>query len=392
MKKVKPWIVLLLAICFVCSCFAVQASDGEGESTPTEGPASDFTLDARGALLMEASTGTVLFEQNADAAYSPASVTKIMTLLLVMEAVESGKITLDAKVPVSELAASMGGSQVFLEVGEEMTVRDMIKCTVIASANDAAVALAEYVAGSEGAFVAEMNRRAEELGMKNTHFENVTGLDDTTVNHMTSARDIAIMSQALIAHELILEFSSIWMDTIRDGAFTLTNTNRLIRFYQGANGLKTGSTEKAKFCISATAKRGEMTLIAVIMGAPTRDIRNDAAKKLLDYGFANYALYRAPGEETGSLPVKGGRSETCRISRQPFSCVVKKHELAQVKAVMTCPEYLYPGIKQGDVIGGVRYMVGENELGRSDICAEENVLRVSYLQVVLNLLRRLVFS
>ncbi|MBO6019990.1 MAG: D-alanyl-D-alanine carboxypeptidase, partial [Clostridia bacterium] len=218
-------------------------------------------IDARGAILIEASTGTVLFEQNADEAFPPASVTKVMTLLLVMEALDSGRFTMSDPVPVSEHAASMGGSQVFLSPGESLTVEEMIKCAVISSANDAAVALAEFVSGSEEAFVSEMNRRASELGMKNARFENVTGLDDSTVDHRCSARDVAIMSRELISHKEILKYSSTWMDSIRGGEFTLSNTNRLIRFYPGATGLKTGSTAKAKFCLTATAERNGMTLV-----------------------------------------------------------------------------------------------------------------------------------
>ena len=214
-----------------------------------------------------------------------------MTLTLVMEAVDSGKIRMDDVVTASAHAASMGGTQVFLEVGEQMSVEDLLKSVIIASANDAAVVLAEAIAGSEESFVAMMNVRAAELGMENTHFENTNGLDDTVTNHVTSARDIAIMSRELIRHEKILQYSSIWMDTVRNGEFGLTNTNRLVRFYRGATGLKTGSTSKAKFCMSATAKRDGMHLIAVIMGAETKDIRNTEATKLLDWGFANYSLY-----------------------------------------------------------------------------------------------------
>ena len=208
----------------------------------------------------------MLYEENADQALPPASVTKIMTLLLVMEAIDGGSITLNDTVQVSENAASMGGSQVFLEPGETMSVEELLKCVIVASANDASVALAEFVAGSEEAFVARMNERAGQLGMQNTHFENTNGLDDTTTEHLTSARDIAIMSAELIRHPKILDYSSIWMDSIRNGSFGLTNTNRLIRFYRGANGLKTGSTSRAGFCISASALRDGMQLIAVVMG------------------------------------------------------------------------------------------------------------------------------
>ena len=268
--------------------------------------AAEMQFDAKSVILVEASTGKVLYENNADEALPPASVTKVMTLLLVMEAIDDGKISLDDMVPVSNNAASMGGSQVYLEPGEQMSVDEMIKCVVVSSANDAAVALAEFVAGSEEIFVEKMNERAKELGMVNSTFENTNGLDDTVSNHLTSARDIAIMSRELIKHPKILEYSSIWMDTIRNGAFTLTNTNRLIRFYNGANGLKTGSTSKAGFCISATALRDNMQLIAVVMGAPNRDTRNEIAKKLLDYGFANYTVASWDAAELEPIKLLGG--------------------------------------------------------------------------------------
>ncbi|MGN1347111.1 MAG: D-alanyl-D-alanine carboxypeptidase family protein, partial [Eubacteriales bacterium] len=226
-----------------------------------------FDVNADSAVLMDTATGTVLYAKNADRALPPASVTKIMTLLLFMEEVDAGNISLEEEITVSEYAASMGGSQVYLEPGETMKAEEMLKCVIIASANDAAVALAEKVAGSEEAFVNRMNERAAELGMNNTHFENVTGLDDDTTKHLSSAYDIALMSRELLKHETITKYSTIWMDSIRDGAFGLTNTNRLIRFYNGATGLKTGSTSKAGFCISATAKRDGLHLIAVIMGA-----------------------------------------------------------------------------------------------------------------------------
>ncbi|MGM9609888.1 MAG: D-alanyl-D-alanine carboxypeptidase family protein [Eubacteriales bacterium] len=265
---------------------------GTGETDVDTVP--DMGLTCGAAVLMEASSGTVLYRMNESDELPPASVTKIMTLLLVMEALEAGNLALTDTVTISGYAASMGGSQVFLEEGEQMSVEDLIKCTVIASANDAAVALAEQVMGSETAFVERMNQRAAELGLTGAHFENVTGLDDDTENHVMSAMDIAVISRELIRHPLILEYSSVWMDTIRDGAFTLTNTNRLIRFYQGATGLKTGSTEKAKFCITATAERNGMTLIAVIMTAPSRDDRNSDAKKLFDWVFCESTDFSAP--------------------------------------------------------------------------------------------------
>lgn len=338
-------------------------------------------LDAKSALLMEAETGEVLYEMNADESLPPASVTKIMTLLLVMEAVDGGSISLGDSVSVSENAAGMGGSQVFLSPGEQMSVETLVKCTVISSANDAAVALAEYVCGSEEAFVARMNERAAELGMNSTHFENATGLDDTTINHVTSARDIAIMSAQLMRHEKILEFSSTWMDSIRDGAFTLTNTNRLVRFYDGATGLKTGSTSKAGYCMSATAKRGELHLIAVIMGASSRDARNASAKKLLDIGFAGKALFRCAGGELEPIPVHGSIGGSVVPVVQPFSRVIEKGQDGKVTTEYELPEFLGTPVAQGQVIGRAVFSADGNVIGESEITASNAVDAASFFDV-----------
>lgn len=343
---------------------------------------NSFTIDALSGILMEASTGKVLFEQDADKALPPASVTKIMTLLLVMEAVDGGSVSLDDIVTASAHASSMGGSQIYLKEGEQMTVSDMIKSVVISSANDAAVALAEHIAGSEETFVAKMNEKAAALGMKNTHFENTNGLDDTAQNHLTSARDIALMSAELITkHPKVLEYSSIWMDSVRGGTFGLTNTNRLIRFYRGANGLKTGSTSKAKFCISATAERDGMTLIAVVMGSPTRDIRNAEASKMLDYGFANYALYRLEKEDMGEIKVLGGTAQSCKISHGELSAVVESEKKGSIEIVTELPESAAAPIKSGDVVGTIRIMSDDTEIGKTDIVADEDVGKISYFGV-----------
>lgn len=338
-------------------------------------------LDAKSALLMEAETGEVLYEMNADESLPPASVTKIMTLLLVMEAVDGGSISLEDNVSVSEKAAGMGGSQVFLSSGEQMSVETLIKCTVISSANDAAVALAEYVCGSEEAFVARMNERAAELEMNSTHFENATGLDDTTVNHVTSARDIAIMSAQLMRHDKILEFSSTWMDSIRDGAFTLTNTNRLVRFYDGATGLKTGSTSKAGFCMSATAKRGELHLIAVIMGASSRDARNTSAKKLLDIGFASKALFRSERTQLDPIPVHGSLGGSVTLLAQPFIRVIEKGQDGRITTEYELPEYLDAPVETGQVIGRAIYSAEGNIIGESDITASGSIMAASFFDV-----------
>ena len=343
----------------------------------------DTKYDCKSAILIEASTGKVLYEQNADEALPPASVTKIMTLLIVMEAIEEGKIALTDMVSASAHACSMGGSQIYLEEGEQMSVEELIKSVLIASANDAAVVLAEHVAGSEEAFVALMNKRAEELGLKNTHFENTNGLDDTVENHVTSARDIAVMSAKLLAYPKVTEYSSIWMDTIRNGEFGLTNTNRLVRFYKGANGLKTGSTSKAKFCISASAERDGMTLICVVMAAPTRDIRNNIATKLLDYGFANYAIYHAPRVEIEPISISGGVENICRVKANDFSAVVNKGDISKITSKTEVLEKVSAPVREGDKLGYISYYNGEELIGKADIVSEENIEAINFLELLL---------
>ncbi len=384
----KRGFALLFAILFsVIGCVPAFASAKEdAELTPTV-----FTepLDAKSVILIEAQSGKVLYEENADEALPPASVTKVMTMLLTMEAIDSGMIRLDDTVSVSEKAASMGGSQVYLKVGEQMSVEDLLKSVVIASANDAAVALAEFIAGSESAFVARMNERAKELGMKNTAFENTNGLDDTTTSHLISARDIAIMSRELIVnHPKILEYTSIWMDTIRDGAFTLSNTNRLIRFYEGANGLKTGSTARAKFCISAAAKRNGMQLIAVVMAAPSRDTRNEIAKQLLDYGFANYTYHTFPGATLEPIPLTQSLQSACPIQYGDFSVTVEKAKLPKIEQKITLPQSVSAPVKVGDQIGKVTYLLDGEVIGEVDIVCAQSVDRVGYFSVLSQMLRR----
>lgn len=367
-----------LALCLVFTPVSVQCAE---EAT------MPFDVDARSAVLMDAETGSVLYEKNATEALPPASVTKVMTLLLVMEAIDGGRLNLSDTVSISEYAASMGGSQVYLEPGEQMSVEDLLKSVVVSSANDAAVALAETVAGSEEAFVSQMNARAAELGMKSTVFENVTGLDDDTVHHLTSALDIALMSRELLTHESILNYTSIWMDTIRNGAFGLSNTNRLIRFYSGATGLKTGSTAKAGFCISATARRDGFHLIAVIMGSPTRDTRNEMAKKLLDWGFANYTVYRNPASELGSVRVPGGVREQCRVGYGAFTHLMKKGNERDVVYEIQLPDEIPAPIRCGDTVGRVIYRLGKETIGESAVTALEDVEKISFAGLLSRMLR-----
>ncbi len=378
--KIKLMAVILCVILMFASLpiFVYSENDSIGVNA--------LELNCVSAVLMEASTGKVLYEKNADEALPPASVTKIMTLLLVMEAIDSGTLKWDDTVTASAHATSMGGSQIYLKEGEQMTVEDMVKSVVIASANDAAVALAEHIAGSEEVFVSRMNERAKQLGMNNTKFENTNGLDDTAENHVTSARDIAIMSRELIKHEKVLEYSSTWMDSVRNGAFGLTNTNRLVRFYRGCTGLKTGSTSKAKFCISATAKRDGMSLIAVIMASPTRDERNNAAKTLLDWGYANYELYQSDISIPQSIGVLGGETEICRINKESVSIVLPKGSSAKIKAEINIPQNIKAPVGAGQVVGNVKYMLGNDVVGEAAVYSERGVGRIGFFGLIKNFL------
>ena len=389
----KTLVFLLLFIFTINSALSVISyAEAKTKTNDYELTDADFSVNANSAILMEAETGTVLFSQNENAAASPASVTKIMTLLLVMEAIEDGRISLSDITSISSHAASMGGSQVFLREGERMSVEDLIKCTVIASANDAAVALAELVYGSEESFVKNMNTKALELGLKNTNFENVTGLDDTVTNHVSSALDIAIMSRELIKHPLITKYSSCWQDTIRNGEFTLTNTNRLVRFYDGCNGLKTGSTDKAGFCISTTAMRGNLQLIAVVMGAETRDVRNEIARNLLDFGFSNFALFSQEEKELGTIPIMRGTEDNLSIYMEKFSTVINKADSKSIASVYEIPDSVEAPINKGNVIGKVRFEVKGKILGTCDVLANQDVERINFFGIFEKLLKTVIMG
>lgn len=338
MKKV---ICFFICVCFMMHSVAVFA---EGNT--------DLGLNAKSAILMEESTGNILYESNPDERLPIASVTKVMTMLLIMEAVDSGKISLDDMVTVSENAMSYGGSTMFLETGEQLTVNDMLKGIAVASANDGCVAMAEHLAGSESAFVDMMNEKAKELGMENTHFMNTNGLDED--DHYSSARDVAIMSRELMKHETIFNYTSIWMDTLRGGKFQLANTNKLIRFYDGANGLKTGSTSKALCCLSAAAKRNDMQLIAVVLGAPTSAERFASAKSLLDYGFANYAVNTqiTAGDEVQKIAVENGvDKEVGVVAGDSCSTLVKKGQEDNITKEIKIDETITAPIEAGQKIG-----------------------------------------
>lgn len=370
-------IVILVATTFVSSISAIEIKE------------TNIDLNVKSAVLMDASTGTILYSQNAEESLPPASVTKVMTLLLVFEAIEKGTLSYEDTLTVSENAASMGGSQVFLEPGEEMKVEDLLKSVIIASANDAALTLAEHVAGSEEAFVDMMNKRAEELSMKSTHFENVTGLDDDVVNHVTSAKDIAIMSSELLKYDKVSEYATIWMDTIRNGEFGLTNTNRLIRYYKGITGLKTGYTSKAGYCISSSAKRNDLHLIAVIMGAESSKERNDAATKLLDYGFANYSIYKNINIPDESIDLYGGEKDSVKIKYEDFSTLLNKGSNNKVEKEIQLNEYLIAPVKKNEVVGKVIYKIDGVSIGESEIICQETVDKISFFKYLLKILKNI---
>ena len=389
----RRFVALLLIFTFLftgsmSTVFASDMEDGFVDSGSNVGAEIEdvdvegLNVNAKSAILIEASTGEILYSYNSSEALPPASVTKIMTLLLVAEAIGEGRIKLEDEITVSENATSMGGSQIFLGEGEKFTVEELLKSTVIASANDAAVALAEHVGGSEGHFVSMMNKRAKELGMTSTSFENCTGLDDTTSNHVTSAYDIAVMSRELIKHDIILKYSNVWQDEIRGGEFILTNTNRLVRYYQGCTGLKTGSTDKAGFCVSATAKRNGMHLIAVIMGAPTRDDRNNAARALLDYGFAAYGLYCDEPMALERVPVYKGTPEELTVYSNGFTCLLPKSELALVEKNYIIPEFITGVHPSGTKVGEIVYSVSGKEIGRAEIIIRDEIHAVGFFDIL----------
>ena len=347
--------------------------------------AAQLQTAGKSAALMDVATGTLLYESDSHARLAPASVTKVMTMLLIMEAVDSGKISMTDTVTASEAAAAKGGSQIYLKVGETMSVSDMLKSIAVSSANDCACAMAEHIAGSEEAFVSQMNQRAAELGMLDTHFVNCTGLDDgeNASEHKTSAYDIALMSRELMKnHPDIKKFTTIWMDTVRNGTFGLSNTNKLIRFYPGATGLKTGFTSGAGYCLSATAERDGMELIAVVMGAESSDIRNTACKQLLDYGFANYALVSPMPEGEPSVEVKLGTAEQVRlVPGEMPKLLIDKGLKNSLTTEITLSEPVTAPVSPGQQLGRLTVRAGDQILSQVPLVAETEVPRLSWGQL-----------
>ena len=346
-------------------------------SRPAHAEEPGLVLSAPSAILMEKETGTVLYEKKADEPGFPASVTKIMTMLLIMEAMENGVFTADDIVTASERAASFGGSCVYLEAGERMSVHDMLKCIAVVSANDCAVAMAEFLCGSEEAFVKKMNDRAKELGLAHTHFSNCTGLFDDG-EHYTTARDVAIMSRELIRHEAIKEYTTIWMDSIRDGSFELANTNKLVYWYPGCTGLKTGYTSTARYCLSATAERNGVEYIAVIMHGETADARNRDAETLLSYAFANYRLIPlTDGTPLPALPVELGKAKSVPLMLDgPGFQVAEKG--GEAGYALTLPSSAAAPIKKGQKLGTLRVTLGGEQIAEVPVCASEAVDRIGF--------------
>ena len=374
----KRIFAIVLSLALVCSFLPSAGAEG-------------LDIPAPSAILMDAATGTILFEKNADERLPPASVTKVMTLLLVMEALDSGRIGWDDTVIASENAAAKGGSQVYLEFGEQMSMDEMLKSVVVSSANDCATALAEHIAGSEAAFVEMMNARAQELGLTDTHYVNCTGLDDepNAAEHLTTAHDIAVISRELLRHDEIRKYTTIWMDTVRDGKFGLSNTNKLVRFYEGTTGLKTGYTSAAGHCISASAKRDGIELIAVVLNCSSSTDRFQSAKALLDYGFANYALVNAePDEPLKPLHVVLGTQDTLTpVLQETAPILIEKGEQSKiVKTVSVCEEIAAP-VTAGQQLGTLTLSAGERVLAEIPIIAPETVERLTLWELTLRLLR-----
>lgn len=364
--------------------------------TPVQAAGAELSVAGKSAVLMDVATGTLLYESNANEPLAPASVTKIMTMLLIMEAVDSGSISMTDQVTASETAAAKGGSQIYLKAGETMSVSDMLKSIAVSSANDCACAMAEHIAGAEEAFVARMNQRAQELGMNNTHFVNCTGLDDSpeAASHKTTAYDIALMSRELLKnHPKIKEFTTIWMDTVRNGTFGLSNTNKLIRFYQGATGLKTGFTSSAGYCLSATAQRDGMELIAVVMGADTSQNRNAACKQLLDYGFANFALIQPELTETGDVPVRLGTQDGVPVQLGDFSgLLIDKSQKSSVTTQVTLEEVATAPVSQGQRLGTLKVLSGDQLLREIPLVAAQSVPRLTWGAMFVKVLKQVAMA
>lgn len=389
MKRI--FLFLLVAVLLLPLNAAATESTSVFENEPAEDfwfePAATFTGDfkVKSAYLTDYLTGQVLYAKNEEEKLPIASVTKIMTSLLVFEALDGGKITYDENVTVSEHAAEMGGSQVYLEPNEVMTVKDLMKAMMISSANDATVALAEHIAGSVETFVGMMNNRASQLGMTNTNFKNPHGLDEE--GHYSCARDVAVMTRELLSHQGVTEFTTVWMDTIRDGAFGLSNTNKLIRYYSGATGMKTGFTNAAGFCLSGTAMRDGLHLIAVVLGGESSNERFGTVKKMLDFGFANYSVFTPEHLAVEDIFVPGGTDNYLSADYTPPSMLTEKGTAGEITQRINIFEDISAPVAKGDKVGRVDIYRDGELIATADITASEDIARISFGELLMRILR-----
>ena len=391
----KP-IALLMCVLFVfllpVPCFATEDDIFDTDALLTVNTYADLSVNAKAYALMDCNTGTLLAAKNENMQLYPASVTKIMTLLLVSEAIAAGKLSFDETLVCSDTAAAKGGSQIWLEPGEEMTVRDLLKAAAVYSANDACTLLGEAVAGSEETFVQMMNSRAAELGMENTHFDNCTGLDDDTTTHLTTAYDVALMSRALLNVDFIRDYTTIWMDTLRGGRTQLVNTNKLIRYYSGITGLKTGTTSKAGCCVSATAERDGLGLVAVVLGADSSNDRFNGARALLDYGSANYEIYTPSFDPSSVNPVKVNHGETCSVALQAAlsgDILLSRGAGAKITQETEYAEETDAPVEKGQVLGALRFYAGDALVAQYDLTAAADVPKLSFLKAIFRIFRSL---
>lgn len=394
MKKIIVFLLTFTLLILPCNALVATEYNYSGLTEPLspvsakpEKIGADLKINAKSAVLMEANTGTVLYEQNPHEKTAPASITKIMSLLLVMEALSSGKINLETKISASEHACSMGGSQIWLEPNETMTVDELLKASAVASANDAIVALGEAVAGSEETFVEKMNEKAKSMGLSDTNFENATGLDSD--NHYTSAFDVAKMSAELISHKLIKNYTTVWMDTLRDGKCELVNTNKLVKFYSGCTGLKTGTTSKAGSCLSATAERDGLSLIAVVMGADSSKDRFNGARKLLDYGFANYKTATVEVTEDLLKPIKIEKGFCAFLTPTPEckkSVLLEKGKEENITTKIIAEQKLTAPIKKGQTLGKAEIYLGDEKIAEIKLLSPETVKKLTVISSFVRML------
>lgn len=394
MKKIIVFLLTFTLLILPCNALVATEYNYSGLTEPLspvsakpEKIGADLKINAKSAVLMEANTGTVLYEQNPHEKTAPASITKIMSLLLVMEALSSGKINLETKISASEHACSMGGSQIWLEPNETMTVDELLKASAVASANDAIVALGEAVAGSEETFVEKMNEKAKSMGLSDTNFENATGLDSD--NHYTSAFDVSKMSAELISHKLIKNYTTVWMDTLRDGKCELVNTNKLVKFYSGCTGLKTGTTSKAGSCLSATAERDGLSLIAVVMGADSSKDRFNGARKLLDYGFANYKTATVEVTEDLLKPIKIEKGFCAFLTPTPEckkSVLLEKGKEENITTKIIAEQKLTAPIKKGQTLGKAEIYLGDEKIAEIKLLSPETVKKLTVISSFVRML------